>query len=177
MLFRSDPDVLVNDAISPFSWEFDDAFTGSLAGTSCEPYALDVYNRGERFVRYPSPAPTGVDELCWETNVVNWNERYADSGLDSNFAVTVNEVNLPFDADATRSQRGWARMTFSGNPALNIGLTGLDITDRNQRPFDRTFFGLPVDGFMLSVYNTQSSANNHTTINEHKYDRRSRTFN
>lgn len=167
-----DPNVLTNDAIAPFSWEFDDAVPTAVAnpaGMSCEPYVLDVYNREERFVRYPSPAPAGVDQLCYETNVVNWNERYATSGLNSKFAVTVNELNLPYDANGDRSERGWARMTFSGNAATNIGLTGLDAG--LNRAEENTFYGLPVDGFMLSIYNTQSSANNHTTINEHKYDR------
>jgi hypothetical protein len=56
-------------------------------------------------------------------------------------------------------------MDFS---AGRFDIQGVDpaVTDRRWIQ-DRS--GLPVTGWMLSVFNTNSTATNHTTINVHKY--------
>lgn len=166
-----DPDPAVNNAISPFSYEFDDAQpVGNTAGMSCEPYAMTIYNREERLVDFTSPAPSAPEALCYETNVVSFNERYVGRGFNSQFGITIDTTFLPTNFDGTTATKGWAEMRFTGVPANTIGIQGIRIPNDPAIPaFPASFFGLPVDGFMLTVYNTQSSTNNHTTINEHKY--------
>jgi hypothetical protein len=131
-------------------------------GESCEPVSLFMYNREERFSAFTSPAPTPDNSLCWETNVVTFNQNYADAGLDSDFTFVIDELDLPTDFDGQTSERGWARMWFTGAGAN----TGLVIPGT-------TFvqYGLPVTGFLFSIYETGDAATNHTTINAHKYER------
>jgi hypothetical protein len=132
-------------------------------GESCEPVSLFMYNREERFSAFTSPAPTPDNSLCWETNVVTFNQNYADAGLDSDFTFVIDELDLPTDFDGQTSERGWARMWFTGagaNTGLVIPGTAL------------VRYGLPVTGFLFSIYETGDAATNHTTINAHKYERR-----
>lgn len=144
----------VSEAFSPFS----EIFPGN--GESCEPVSIEMWNREERFSAFTSPTPTPENSLCWETNVVAFNERYADAGLDSDFSLVVDQIWLPTDYDGMTSERGWARMTFEG-PGAQTGL----LVPRGVRT------GLPVTGFMFSVYETGDAATNHTTANAHKYER------
>jgi hypothetical protein len=131
-------------------------------GRSCEPVTIEMWNREERWSAFTSPAPTPEDSLCWETNVVTFNDRYQDAGLDSDFGFVIDELWLPTNYDGTVAERGWARMTFDGFGATRTGLTA---------PFDGPFLGLPVTGFLFSVYETGAAATNHTAINAHKYVR------
>jgi hypothetical protein len=131
-------------------------------GESCEPVSLFMYNREERFSAFTSPAPTPDNSLCWETNVVTFNQNYADAGLDSDFTFVIDELDLPTDFDGQTSERGWARMWFTGAGA-NTGLV-IPGTTLVQ-------YGLPVTGFLFSIYETGDAATNHTTINAHKYER------
>jgi hypothetical protein len=144
----------VPEAFAPFF----EIFPGN--GESCEPVTIDMWNREERFSEFTSPAPTPENSLCWETNVVAFNERYADAGLDSNFSLVVDQSFLPTDYDGSISERGWARMIFEG-PGAQTGL----LVPRGVRT------GLPVTGFLFSVYETGDAATNHTTANAHKYER------
>jgi hypothetical protein len=143
---------------------FYEIFPGN--GESCEPVTIEMWNREERFSDFTSPAPTPENSLCWETNVVAFNERYADAGLDSNFSLVVDQSFLPTDYDGSISERGWARMTFDGLGARTGLLTG---------PDNPVLTGLPVTGFMFSVYETGNAATNHTTANAHKYEREEAT--
>jgi len=154
------------EAFAPFSNSFAQGGNGpnedNVAGLSCEAFELDMWNREERYSDFTSPAPFFEDALCYEVNVMTFNERYEDMGLDSNFAYTINSGNLPTDWDGEISERGWAELTFTG-PGTNQGLI---------RGVERaTRYGLPVTGFLFSVYNTLSEQTNHTTINAHKYTR------
>ncbi len=160
-----------NDAWAPFGQEFDD---GNEPGTSCEPYSMRIWNREEREVDWTSPAPNYPAALCYETNVVTFHSRYNTAGLNSNFAINVPEGLLPTNFDDTTATKGWARMQFTG---LGTAV-GLDHASFRFTPFDFDWgayghghTGLPVHGFMLSVFNTNNTANNHAMINDHKYER------
>jgi hypothetical protein len=150
-----------NDAFAPFSQEFDD---GDVPGTSCEPFGIGLGNREESWVDYTSPAPFAEPGLCWETNVINFREAYATKGLNSSFSVTVPEDYLPpentIPNSSAKATRGWAQLWFDG-PGTWVGLSSEW----------KNYYGLPVTGFLFSVYNTVSPLQNHTTINEHKYTR------
>ncbi len=156
-------------------------FTNPYAGGSCEPYQMELWNREERQSQFTSPAP-GADPLtlCWETNVVNFNDRYTQSGLASNFSITIPTTLLPTDFDGETSTRGWARMTFIGQ-----GTGNFDAVDGNWTNgglwwwwdlgggfgFGGLRAGLPVTGFLFTNYETGNAATTHATISSHKYTR------
>ena len=152
----------LTEAFAPFSAWFQGGgvYPGNVPGMSCEPYRMKIWNREERSAEYTSPAPAAPEALCYETNVLTFNERYLDRGLESGFGVTVDQIYLPTDYDGQVSERGWAELTFTG-PGTYVGLS-----NRHN-----AYLGLPVTGFMFSVYNLGSAAQNHTTINAHKYTR------
>jgi len=149
----------------------------NVEGKSCEPFVIDMWNREERYSSFTSPEPYIEDSLCYETNVVTFNEAYEGLGLASSFSVTVDAANLPTDADGTVSERGWAELIFVGS-GTETGLVemycdhataGSLSTDCQQQKL--VHYGLPVTGFMFSVYNTDSRTMNQTAINAHKYTR------
>jgi hypothetical protein len=146
----------VPEAFAPFTNIF------PTANLSCEPVDVFMWDREEFESDFTSPAPTPENSLCNETNVVVFNERYLNAGLDSDFSFTIAEEFLPATGD---SGRGWARMTFVGAGAQ----TGL-LAPTAFQP-NRVLTGLPVTGFMLSIYETGDAATNHTAINSHKYER------
>ena len=155
-----DPDETANNAYAPFTREFD------ISGESCDAFTTDIYNREEREVDYTSPAPTDSARLCYETNVLTFNDRYTTRGLASNFSMVIPEGLLPTDYDGERSERGWARIAFTGG-AATTGLQGYN--QAGDVAGDR-FRGKPVHGFMMSIYNTGASATNHATVSSHKYE-------
>lgn len=175
---RSNPDL--NDAFAPFSQEF------PMAGQSCEVYDMVLWDREESMLGFNSPADYEPSRICNEVNVLSFTDNYAGRGLDSSFGAVVPESLLPPNAMAssfTRSTRGWARMTFTGVGA-NTGLTAVsqyasiyDLGGTPAAPYVTPapelvrYQGLPVTGFMLTTYNTQSSSQNHNAINTHKYER------
>jgi hypothetical protein len=147
-----------NDAFAPFSQEFDD---GDQPGTSCEPFEMAIYDREESEPGYTSPAPYSAPGLCWETNVVSFTDAYAGRGLDSSFGFTVPKGDLPYDYTRKQvAERGWAQLWFTGDGA-SVGLSDMW----------KNYYGLPVTGFLFSVYNTLTPERNHTTVNAHKYTR------
>ncbi len=150
------------EAFAPFSQWFQE---GDERGTSCEPYTISMYNREERAPAFTSPAPNIPGELCYQTNVLTFNERYVDQGLASAFTVIVDPLNFPTDYDGDVSERGWAELTFTG-VGTDDGLPG-----RSRSNYSRSsYYGLPVTGFMFTAYNI-STGNNLTAINAHKYTR------
>jgi hypothetical protein len=147
-----------NDAFAPFNEEFDWA-----GGKSCEPYRMRIWNREEEKSEWTSPAPYYPVELCYETNVLVFNDHYEDTGLNSAFSVTIPWQLLPVDAGGATSERGWASMDFYSQDGTGI----------NPRVEDDRWLwgraGLPVTGWMFSIFSTGSSVTNHTAINAHKY--------
>lgn len=159
-----------NDALWPFYEEFDhdEAAEGFVAGMSCEPYRMRMWNREERFSGFASPAKDFPAKLCYETNVLVFNEDFESVGLESNFATTIPAAHLPTEIDTiTASERGWASMDFYNSDG-GTGIIPASIEFR-RAVWDRA--GLPVTGFVFSVFNTNDSTTNHTSANAHRYTR------
>lgn len=178
-----DPRPTANDAFAPFSMEFD------IAGKSCENFVMDMWDVEEDHSAFVSPEDHYTAPLCSEVNVVNFNDSYTNRGLASAFSVTVPQQVFPTAPNGDKSVMGWARLTFTGagtgyttgagkadglTSANGSVYTALDLNGAiptsavNRNTVD--YKGLPVDGFMLSVYETGDSRN-HTAITKHKYER------
>ncbi len=192
-----DPDPITgfdpNDAFAPFSEEFD-SNDGKRAGESCETFAMDIYDTEEAYAEFTSPASDYPSKMCNEVNVVVFNEDYETQGLNSKFALTVPSEAMPISlATGKTANLGWAKLNFTGT-GTGEGLTApfsMDtmvslsdelrtLPDQNGYQYTRRYTGLPVDGFMLSIYDTgrpcdpgttcAGASKNHTMINEHKYE-------
>jgi len=151
-----------NDAYRPFDQEFDQ---GDAPGMACEPYRMRIWNREEATAEFTSPVPVFPLELCNETNVLVFNEFYLDKGLDSPFSVTIPEQLLPVDVGGKVSERGWASMEFYAEGGTDIDTA----IEAGRTVFSR--HGLPVTGWLFSIFNTNDKATNHTTISAHQYRR------
>lgn len=166
-LVDPDPDDDTDEGYRPFAHEFN--YNGT--GESCEEYYMWIYNREERYSTYASPGPYFPVSLCYETNVVVFNEAYETTGLMSNFAYTIPSGLLPTDVvpggASTRSERGWAEMDFYDYSRYLEQQTEAEYD--GDPPTYTTRYGLPVTGFMLSVYNTNDIGTNHAAINAHAY--------
>ena len=179
---RGDAAPDLNDAFAPFSNEF------NRTGTSCEAYAMDLWDREESYLGFTSPAGAPTTRMCNEVNVLSFTDTYATRGINSSFGAVVPADLLPPNAmmtPFTRAQRGWARLTFTGVgattgllartvtttpfPALNGALNTL--LPVAGAPAVASYSGLPVVGFSIANYNTGSAMNNHNAANAHKYTR------
>jgi len=113
---------------------------------------LTQYNREEATVQstttFSPPPPTNTDSLCWEANVITFN--------NSNVLLAVNKANL-----ATNFTNGWVSLNFfpstvTGTVHQLIGgatirastATGVTSTQSNA-----TYNGLPVIGFATQLFN------------------------
>jgi hypothetical protein len=167
-------------AFAPFSNSFmqgPETNTGNEAGKSCEPFDMYMWNREERFAQYTSPNPYVDPKLCYETNVITFDQAYESRGLASKFSVTVPVELFPTEPDGSKSERGWAELVFTG-PGSDTGL--LEPVEINSvcagstgecPQKTTTLFGLPVTGFLFSVYDTGDVLTNMASINAHKYTR------
>mgnify|MGYP000172442425 CR=1 FL=1 len=109
--------------LRPFSEPFED-------GQSCDEVEGFILDREENLVGKedvdfsPRPDPLS-DELCYETNVLNWN---SSDMLRSQ--LVAHEITSPY-------KNGWATLTFTGDNAKM----------HNRR---NTYYGLPAIGFAAS---------------------------
>ena len=138
-----------------------------------------------------SPLPEGEDvslALCWETNVVTWNQEDAISAGESlvlGSRTVANNINLR-DASGNDVTAGWVAMDFDirtdvgGNRLnflLDLGADGAGdttgTTPRNQ------LFGLPVTGFWAANFVNANAAPgtlaNYSVISRHRASRDSRS--
>jgi len=130
-----DPDNDSHDshvAFPPFSSTF-------WENGACEPVDIAYWDREERqhVVGGFSPPPPGVNNaLCWEANVVTFN--------DSNILNSAHSVNIAVQD----FQNGWVRMTF-------------DEDLHNQTSNEGHFYhGLPLIGFMVQDFVNNNAAPN-----------------
>ena len=156
-------------AFAPFTYKFPVVSGGT--GQSCDAFYMDLWNYEEAHSAFASPADGYPVSICYETNVLNFNERYETLGLDSTYASTIPSEILPTEPDGSASGRGWARMGFTetADGYAFVGPVGARTGLLNGARSIR--YGLPVTGFVFTVYNTNDSANNHAGINSHKYTR------
>ena len=120
---------------------------------SCDDVSLDIFDREEQTTSTPtdfSPQPeAGVNQLCWEANVVTFN--------NSNVLGSANSANI-----STDFEHGWLDIGF-----FPTTVTGAVHTLPNNRttfidptvvpPFvstsgPATYFGLPVVGFAVQSF-------------------------
>jgi hypothetical protein len=122
---------------------------------SCDDVSLNIYDREERTTSTPigfsPPPPTLSNAICWEANVVTFN--------NSNVLGSVNTANIP-----TTFQNGWLNLGFptgisSPNALPNvhelINTTNTLITSIGSSTSSGntvTYIGLPVVGFAVQTF-------------------------
>ena len=152
---------LATDATQLFS-PFTSKFWGNghewLNG-ACEQLAglpdfADTWNRegGKVSYSYGVPPPGGGTRLCWETNVVTFN--------NSHVLGSGNEVLVP-----VIFEHGWVRMSFNsvGIPVVNGQTDGNGVVHSQAAHSltsinGDTYFGLPTVGFMVQDFINQNAA-------------------
>lgn len=151
-------------AFKPFDLIFGSGWGIGYAGTSCSPVSLTIYDREEGTpTSQPgfSPPPPGAQgpALCWEANVITFNQSGGQSTvLGSNL---VSNIALP-----TGYKAGWANMSFDDGTTNQhvLAATG-----------GNTFRGLPATGFSVEqTINAGVTAGvlaNYTALYNHKYNR------
>jgi len=124
----------------PFARPFTSSF---WAGGACEPVSLGYYDREEAFVNSVlfSPAPPSGNTLCWEANVITFN--------NSSLLGSTNVTNFPVNY-----QNGWARMDIYTTVAPYSGHYLDNYVDGTGSSTDGTRYyrGLPTVGFMLQDF-------------------------
>ncbi|MCE9550737.1 MAG: hypothetical protein K8R50_07005 [Betaproteobacteria bacterium] len=123
-----------------------------LTGISDAP---DYWNReGGKvsFLTIGPPQPGSGIRLCWETNVVPFN--------NSVLLGSVNEANVPVNFE-----HGWVRMSFNsvGIPVVNGQADGNGVVHSQAAHSltsvnGDTYFGLPTVGFMVQYFINQNAA-------------------
>ncbi|HVF64204.1 MAG TPA: hypothetical protein VNE58_09440 [Casimicrobiaceae bacterium] len=119
---------------------------------SCDDVSITQYDREERTVANPGtfspPPPTQTDAICWEANVITFN--------NTNVFNSTNRANIP-----TTFSSGWVSMAFpliTGAPQKHQLIGGAS-TVFNTAPVSQTalttttFNGLPVIGFAAISFN------------------------
>ncbi len=153
--FYVDPQI-VSSAYAPF----DVVFGSTSSGTSCSPVSITAYDREEGTSTTSlgfSPPPPGQQgpALCWETNVISFNQTAPSTILGSNL---VSNINLP-----TGTVNGWANLGFASTQHVLEGENG------------NTFSGLPATGFSVeetvNANAAPGSLANYTGLYNHKYNR------
>lgn len=138
--------------LSPFTQKF---WLNGACENQGRYHYLDYWNReGESVsvVDFPEPAPGSDTPLCWETNVVTFN--------NSHMLGSVNEVNIPVNFE-----HGWLKMPFNATdiPVINgqtdgNGFTHVTATQSLTSMNGDTYFGLPTVGFMVQNFINQNAA-------------------
>lgn len=131
-------------------------------GGACDDFGISMFDREEAFVaptaQVSPPPPAQVNSLCWEANVVTFN--------DSNVLGSTNKVNIP-----TGFQNGWARINFP------VGITGYPAAHSMTSADLDTYIGLPVTGFMVQDFvngtlpGTPPVLSNYGGLFDHKFTR------
>jgi hypothetical protein len=120
---------------------------------SCDDVSLAIFDREERTTSTPvgfsPPPPTQTNSICWEANVVTFN--------NSNVLGSVNVANVP-----TTFQNGWLNLGFptgitgaSATVHELINTTNTLITDIGSSTSSGntvTYIGLPVVGFAVQTF-------------------------
>jgi hypothetical protein len=120
---------------------------------SCDDVSLDIFDREEQTTTTPtdfSPQPeAGVNQLCWEANVVTFN--------NSNVLGSANVANINTDFEHGWLDIGFFPSTVTGavHTLPNGNTTFVDPTVTPpfvSQPGAATYFGLPVIGFAVESF-------------------------
>jgi hypothetical protein len=120
------------------------------ASGACDDVVITQYDREERTIvsqtQFSPPPPTQTDSICWEANVITFN--------NSNVFGSKNLANIP-----TTFQNGWVRLNFNGTSAAGshvlVGGTSItfDTSTGTQGSLSATTFnGLPTIGFAAQTF-------------------------
>jgi hypothetical protein len=122
-----------------------------LPNGACDDVIVTQYDREERTIisqtSFSPPPPTQTDSLCWEANVITFN--------NTNVLGSKNVSNIP-----TNFSNGWVALNFLGTtvPAARHRLVGgssttFDTSDGSTGFLsDTTFHGLPTIGFAAQTF-------------------------
>ncbi len=123
------------------------------ASGACDDVLLTQYNREEQTVQssttFSPPPPTNTDSICWEANVITFN--------NSNVLLAANKANL-----TTSFVNGWVSLNFFPSDLAGTGIHtligGPTIRTSTRRARRRTqttatYNGLPVIGFATQLFN------------------------
>jgi hypothetical protein len=138
---------------------FDVKFSSANGGTSCAPINLAFYDREEATsttgVNF-SPLPVTGNALCYETQVVTFNQGTVPSAvLGSNLVANI----------ATGFDNGWATIDLAGASAAHKLISTAS---------PNTFYGLPVTGFWVAQLvngDLGGVLSNYTGLYRHKLHR------
>ncbi|MEP7183632.1 MAG: hypothetical protein ABI886_15740 [Betaproteobacteria bacterium] len=128
-------------------------FQRNFSGTkgACDDVVISRYDREEKTVKsattFSPPPPTATDSICWEANVVTFN--------NGNILGSKNLANIP-----TTFENGWVGINF---PVTTNVPPRHQLVGGNSTTFDTasgstssinptTYNGLPVIGFAASTY-------------------------
>ena len=150
--------VTTTAAAAPFTNKF-------TANGACETIGFQFFNREEAGATAAlgdfSPSLPGVsDALCWESTVLSI--RNGQSHMPTtNASGVLGSLNAQPVSVRSGFQNGWARLTFTGNNAANVGLSSLagagTVVNANTgvtvAAATVNFRGLPVVGFMARTLN------------------------
>jgi hypothetical protein len=118
---------------------------------SCDDVTLVIYDREETTTTSPTtfspPPPTFTNSICWEANVITFN--------DSNVLGSQNSANIN-----TSFQHGWLHLGFAAPTSPNTYHTlgnSTNTTHIFSTVFEtvgetKTYIGLPVVGFAVNSY-------------------------
>ena len=149
-------------AVAPFTQYFPDGFGASAgdadAGRACETIGISYWNREELApgqapgsIDFSPPipgAPPGVPVLCWEAQIVTFNQdlTFEDDGTSSPSAVYGSQLASNVDTlvgapPGTQANSGHARINFDTDPLHTLTSEDGDV-----------YVGLPVTGFWSVNY-------------------------
>jgi hypothetical protein len=127
-------------------------FQRNFNGTagSCDDITLNIYDREERTtttpVTFSPPPPTATTSICWEANVITFN--------NSNVLASKNVSNIN-----TGFTNGWLRLGFVTSTASTFhtlgnrtGTTHVWGVSGFSTGLTKTYLGLPVVGFAVQTF-------------------------
>jgi len=127
-------------------------FQRNFNGTagSCDDISLNIYNREEQTtstpVTFSPPPPTPGVSICWEANVITFN--------NTNVLGSANKSNIN-----TTFNAGWLRLSFSTTTAATYHTLGNTTNTTHVKhigticgPETKTYLGLPVVGFAVESF-------------------------
>ena len=147
---------------------------------SCDDVSLNIYDREEQTTSTPisfsPPPPAGVNQLCWEANVVTFG---ATSG--SNVLASLNNTTI-----LTSFQNGWLKLGFFPSTVTgavhtlpNAATTFTPVPGTTGAAAAATYYGLPVIGFAVQSFTNGTLVIGGTTVLSnyggnfvHKYTRK-----
>jgi len=130
---------------------------------SCDDVSLNIYDREEQTTTTPTtfspPPPSGVNQLCWEANVITFN--------NTNVLASVNTANI-----TTGFQNGWLQVGFfpgtvTGGTHTLVNTAGTSLITLGgvlSTGLSRTYFGLPTVGAMVQTFQNGTNVVNGVNV-------------